>query len=113
VLEAVLLSCALQVIDGDTLKCDDERIRIENIDAPETTYRAHCEYEITLGKAAAWEAMELISKAKEARIVRNARKDYYGRTLAFIELDGRDLGESLIKAGYAQPWAGRKAEWCD
>lgn len=112
-LEAVLLTCALQVIDGDTVKCDGERIRIENIDAPETTHRAKCDYEVTLGKASAWEAMKLIGKAKEAKITRNTRKDYFGRTLAYIELDGRDLGESLIKAGYAQPWTGRKAEWCD
>ena len=35
-----------------------------------------------------------------------------GRVVARIEIDGVDLGERLIARGLAQPWRGRKADFC-
>ncbi|PAP96113.1 thermonuclease family protein [Mesorhizobium wenxiniae] len=40
-------------------------------------------------------------------------KDRYGRTLATIEVDGRDVGDILIGEGLARPWTGKRRPWCD
>jgi endonuclease YncB( thermonuclease family) len=38
--------------------------------------------------------------------------DQYGRTLAFVRIDGRDYGEIMIERGLARPWRGRREPWC-
>ncbi len=97
------------VIDGDTVRLrGGETIRILNIDAPETA-RARCEAEAALGY-----------KAKEhlARLLRGATitldrcdgkrcTDPYGRTLARVFANGKDVGETLISEGLATRWPRR------
>ena len=39
-------------------------------------------------------------------------RDRYGRTLAWVILDGRDLGDSLVAARLARFWDGRRRSWC-
>lgn len=40
-------------------------------------------------------------------------RNRYGRLLATIRVDGRDVGEVLVAEGLARPWGGRRASWCD
>lgn len=40
-------------------------------------------------------------------------KDRYGRTLATIEVNGRDVGKIMIAEGLARPWTGKRRSWCD
>lgn len=108
------------IIDGDTVSIDRERIRILNIDAPET-YRSRCEAELVLG---------LKTKERLAQLLRTGpvtvRRcdgdrciDPYGRSLARLEAGGRDVGEVLVSEGLALPWASgpaarqaRAIYWC-
>ena len=103
-----------RVIDGDTLEdmSADITYRIENIDTPETGSRAHCQAERDLGNRATQQARALVSSG-DVELRPTGRIDRYGRTIAFVLIDGRDLGETLIAGGLARPWRGRREPWCD
>lgn len=111
VLSTVLLA-APQTVDGDTVRARGETYRLANIDAPETGPRAECAAERALGRRSTARVRQLIGDASrvEARLV--GRRDRYGREVAHIVIDGKDLGRVLISEGLAQPWRGRKAAWC-
>lgn len=94
----ILICTLISVTDGDTLRaaCPQEiRIRIANIDAPEV--------DACPGPAArATEALRTL--AQGPLTVRPLYTDRYGRTVATIEAQGADIGQSLITTGAAQPW---------
>ncbi len=100
------------VIDGDTLGDGAERYRVENIDAPERGARAHCPEERALAEAASAYVANWVAGAREVTAIGSGRRDRYGRRLARIEIDGGDLGDRLIARGLAQPWRGRRANFC-
>jgi micrococcal nuclease len=104
-----------RVIDGDTLEDmgADITYRIVNIDTPETGPRAHCQAERDLGNRATQQARTLISAAGDVELRPTGRIDRYGRAIAFVLIDGSDLGETLISDGLARPWRGRREPWCD
>ncbi len=109
---AVLLSQP-QAIDGDTLRdAQGERYRVENIDAPERGSRSGCLEERVLAEAASAYVEAWIAQARQVEAHATGRRDRYGRIVARIEIDGVDLGERLIARGLAQPWRGRKADFC-
>lgn len=105
----------VRVIDGDTLEDLRTEItyRIVNIDTPETGSRAQCEAERTLGNRATQTVRTLISQTSQLELRPTGRTDRYGRTIAFVLIDGRDMGETLIAEGLARPWRGRREPWCD
>jgi micrococcal nuclease len=109
---SVLLLSAPRVIDGDTLADGAVRYRVENLDAPELGHRADCAYEAALGQAAKDEVIRLVQGAQRVEAVSDGRLDRYGRTLARILVDGRDLGDLLIARGLARPWQGRSSNFC-
>lgn len=101
-----------QVIDGDTLRDGDERYRVENIDAPERGGRARCGAERDLAEAARDYVAAWVRGARLIEAEPIGRRDRYGRIVARISIDGVDLGERLMARGLAQPWRGRKANFC-
>jgi len=105
----------MRVIDGDTLEDMREEItyRIVNIDTPETGSRARCPAERDLGNRATNAVRTLLSSAERLELRPTGRTDRYGRTIAFVVIDGRDMGETLIAEGLARPWRGRREPWCD
>lgn len=113
-MEFILLTLGLYAIDGDTLRVREtgEIIRILNIDTPETGSRARCDSERNRAAAATRRARALINDAREVDIERSGKIDRYGRTLARIRVDGRDLGAQLVAEGHARRWNGRREAWC-
>lgn len=105
----------MRIIDGDTMEDmrDDVTYRLVNIDTPETGSRARCTAERELGNRATEAARSLVSQAQRLELRPTGRIDRYGRTIAFVVLDGHDMGETLIAAGLARPWRGRREPWCD
>ena len=97
------------VVDGDTVWIEGEKIRLKDIDAPENN--GTCTKEREIAVSAAGLLAELLDQGGEF-IVRSG-KDKYGRTLAQIYIKGESVGDRLIAAGYAKPWKGHKASWCD
>lgn len=105
---------AYRVIDGDTIavRATEEHIRLANIDTPERGERAHCDAERQAAERATRAARSLFQNAQAIEPVRVGRLDRYGRTIAFVHIDGRDMGEIMIEGGYARPWRGRREAWC-
>jgi len=100
----------VRVIDGDTIRFGRERIRILNIDAPETEGRAKCNAERRLASRATATLTEVIMG--ERLEVERHGKDRFGRTLALIRVRGADVGEMLIKARVAVRWGNGRPDWC-
>lgn len=97
------------IVDGDTFRWEGERIRIADIDAPETD-QAKCPAERERGEQAKQRLLELLNGG-DMHIVRSG-VDRYRRTLATVTVNGRSVGEQLISEGLARPWAGRRMPWC-
>ena len=101
------------VTDGDTVRlASGERVRIAGIDAPETRIgQAKCPREIERGKAATERARGLL-QGRAVDLARVGRS--YGRTVARLTLDGRDLADLLVERGIAKRWPpySPKPDWC-
>ena len=112
---ALLLSGAV-ALNGDTVVIAGTHIRIVNIDTPEI-HHAHCDAELRLGLVAKRRMIELLVLGKVTAHpgdpLDGRLKDRYGRTLATIEVDGRDVGEIMIAERLARPWTGKRQPWCD
>jgi micrococcal nuclease len=100
------------VVDGDTIYYAGLKIRLEDIDAPET-YQYKCESELALGKRATNRLLELINSGPFEIVKRGGREeDRYGRKLRTVERSGRSLGEILVAEGLARRWDGTRRSWC-
>lgn len=100
------------LIDGDTIIYRGERIRVSDINTPET-YRASCAYEQSLGDRAKQRMLQLIN-AGPFEIVRTGLRDrdVYDRKLRELHRNGQSLGMILVSEGLAEPWTGRRRDWC-
>lgn len=100
----------IRVIDGDTFSLGPERIRIANIDSPET-HPPRCVEEARLGLAATQRLRELLGSGTVT--MSGTAHDRYGRALRIVQVDGVDVGEALIGAGLARSYDGKKRQgWC-
>lgn len=102
--------CIGSVHDGDTIRtCAGERVRIENIDAPELPDSPKCTDRRRQGWCdyglAVRSRNELASFLKGGHVaISRSGTDRYGRTLARLLVDGRDAGDHLVELGLARPW---------
>lgn len=99
------------VVDGDTFYFGTQKIRLADIDTPET-HPPRCALEADLGDRATTRLSELLSAApfELARFDRDT--DRYGRKLRVAMRDGRSLGDILVSEGLARTWTGRREPWC-
>ncbi|MBF9051730.1 hypothetical protein GTA62_18360 [Roseobacter sp. HKCCD9010] len=103
----------LVVVDGDTVRLAGETIRLVGFDTPET-HRALCEAERVLAHAARARLQELLDGALTVRMAYLAHRDQYGRQLAWLSLDGRNVGDTLIAEGLARRYfGGQRHSWCE
>lgn len=102
---------AISVYDGDTIRLGQERIRIVGLDTPELGHRAECEFEAVAAEQA---KQALIAEIARGNVeLHRQGTDRYGRTLARVTVDGRDVADTLIAQGLARPYAGgRRESWC-
>ena len=98
---AVPIETACTVIDGDTIRCGEERIRLLGIDAPEMPGSCTAGRDCAPGDpyAAADSLFGLVEKGPLSII--RFKKDRYGRTLAIIRSGEVDLSCQQIKSGHA------------
>ena len=90
------------VIDGDTIEIHGTRIRLEGLDAPESRQTCMSKESgevVRCGQKAAFFLAGLL--AEHAVTCSEAGKDRYGRTLAHCEVEGQDVGASIVRAGWA------------
>ncbi len=100
------------VVDGDTFWLDGEKVRIADIDAPET-HPSRCAREAGLGAQATARLQVLLNAGPVVLDVADRDIDRYGRKLRIVRRDGRSLGTMLVDEGLARPWEGRRRPWCD
>ena len=105
-----------KVIDGDTMDVrfrdgSTDRVRLLGVDAPETNANNKPnEYEditdlkcLTIWGDKSDDYAKKVLDGKEVNLVFDdeaGKRGYYGRLLAYIEIDGYDFNESLISRGY-------------
>jgi endonuclease YncB( thermonuclease family) len=112
----------IRVIDGDTIKASNLRapVRLLGYDAPElhksvrSGYR--CEAERQLGLQAKAELERILAPSPKNKVVikRTIARDEWGRRLARVTSNGRDVGQLLIARGLAKPWkiGTPRPRWC-
>lgn len=95
-MSAVLLAlAACAAIDGDTLRCGPERIRLLRIDAPESGQP---------GAREAADALRLLVEGNRVTCVVRGR-DAYGRLLGeCFAGEGTSLSDRLLRQGAARPY---------
>jgi len=99
------------VVDGDTIWYRGAKIRLADINAPEVSQPA-CPAEAALGERATRRLTELLN-AGSFSLERDGRdSDRYGRKLRVITRHGASLGSTLEAEGLAEPWQGRRGDWC-
>ncbi len=99
------------VVDGDTFWVDGTKIRIADINTPETS-QPQCSAEAALGRKASLRLAELLSGATLDLRAADRDEDQYGRKLRIVERDGRSVGQMLVAEGLAHEWRGRRESWC-
>jgi endonuclease YncB( thermonuclease family) len=89
----MILEAAFAVaIDGDTLRINNERIRLWGINAPEAGQ----------GRAAKAELAALL--AQGATTCHVWTRDRYGRHVGMCFVQGRDIAWRLVRSGLAHDW---------
>ena len=99
------------VVDGDTFWLGGEKIRIADINAPET-HPAGCPAEAARGEAASRRLVALLNAGQFTLEPWRRERDRYGRLLRVVTRQGRSLGAQLVGEGLAEPWRGRRSDWC-
>lgn len=88
------------IIDGDTLRCGERRVRLAGIDAPELPGHCRPGRECTPGDPHASTA-NLRRLAYAPLQCRATDTDAYGRTVARCSVEGADLSCAQIEGGFA------------
>lgn len=100
------------VVDGDTIRLGQRRVRLIGIDAPELA-GAQCAAERDLGERAANRLLALVNEGAFDLIGhRFDDRDGHGRDLRLMVRDGRSLGATLTDEGLARRYYGSKSSWC-
>ena len=99
------------VVDGDTFWADGKRIRVSDIDTPET-HPPRCRHEADLGHRATLRLQELLNEGPFELEAGWKDKDVYGRRLRIVTRNGVSLGNQLVREGLARQWNGSRRPWC-
>lgn len=99
------------VVDGDTFHYRGAKIRIADIDTPET-HPARCEAEATKGAAATQRLYSLLNAGSFTLKPIDRDEDIFGRKLRIVTRNGASLGGTLVNEGLARWYAGGRRPWC-
>lgn len=104
-------SAGFSVVEGDTFNYGGARIRIADIDSPET-HPPRCAEEAALGARATQRLSELLSAGPFELHANGRDEDSYGRKLRIVTRSGRSLGDTLVAEGLARPYGNGRRPWC-
>jgi endonuclease YncB( thermonuclease family) len=93
---------AVEVVDGDTLRIDGQRVRLWGFDAPERRQTCMINGVDRAIGSEATEGLTAILAGGELTCVTRDR-DRYGRTVAECWSGGESVGDAMVRAGWA--WA--------
>jgi len=95
------LTCrAPSITDGDTFRCDGERVRLTSIDAPEMPGHCRPGRRCTSGNpfSASSYLRSITRGTVECRVL---EYDHYGRAIGRCRSQGRDLSCAMVRSGNA------------
>ena len=99
------------VVDGDTLWIQGQKVRVADIDAPEThDYR--CPSEKALGDRATQRLNQLVNSGSVMLQSIDRDEDRYGRKLRIVMVNGTSVGDTLVSEGLARYYEGGRKPWC-
>jgi endonuclease YncB( thermonuclease family) len=99
------------VVDGDTIWLKGEKIRVADIDAPEThDYR--CASEKELGDRATRRLHDLLEAGPVTLQSIDRDEDTYGRKLRIVLVNGTSVGDTLVSEGLARYYGNGRRPWC-
>jgi len=99
------------VVDGDTFWYAGTKIRMADINTPETS-QPSCAQEAALGARAKQRLEQLLNAGPFTLEVRGRETDRYGRALRVVTRGGQSLGAMLEAEGLAEHWKGKRGDWC-
>lgn len=99
------------VVDGDTFWLEGVKIRMADINTPETSSPA-CAAEAERGQAATLRLATLLGSGPFELAPADRDEDRYGRKLRIVQRDGVSIGDTLVAEGLAHVWRGHKESWC-
>jgi endonuclease YncB( thermonuclease family) len=99
------------VVDGDTFWYRGEKIRIADINTPETS-EPQCAYEAELGAQATDRLQALLNAGPFTLEPIDRDRDQYGRLLRTVTREGESVGGVLVEEGLAEGWKGYRGSWC-
>ena len=99
------------VVDGDTIWLKGEKIRVADIDAPET-HDYHCASEKELGDQATRRLHDLLEGGAITLQSIDRDEDSYGRKLRIVLVNGESVGDTLVSEGLARYYGSGRRPWC-
>jgi micrococcal nuclease len=99
------------VVDGDTIWLGGQKIRVADIDAPET-HPARCAEEQALGDRATQRLRQLLNGGAVSLQPSDRDEDRHGRKLRIVLVDGTSVGDTLVDEGLARWYEGGRRPWC-
>jgi endonuclease YncB( thermonuclease family) len=99
------------VVDGDTFWNEGVKIRVADVDAPETR-ASRCAREADIGRRATLRLRQLLNVGPFELERAGRDKDHYGRKLRVVTRYGQSLGLVLVREGLARPSMGARQTWC-
>lgn len=99
------------VVDGDTIWLKGQKIRIADIDTPET-HDFKCASEKERGDRATRRLLQLLNNGAVALQPIDRDEDNYGRKLRIVLVDGTSVGDTLVGEGLARWYGSGRQPWC-
>ena len=104
----------IRVLDGDTIKVrgasGETTIRLVGIDAPELSHKKREPGQPFSQQSTKYLAGMVLNKGVD---IKEYGHDRYGRTLAVVLLDGKNVNLEMVKAGFAEVYRGEHAKGFD
>ena len=103
--EAEPLIGTASVIDGDTIEIHGQRIRLNGIDAPESTQLCldGAGKKYRCGQKASLALADFLATHRPTSCI-EVDRDRYRRMVAVCTAGGVDIGERMVRQGYAVDW---------
>jgi endonuclease YncB( thermonuclease family) len=112
----------VDILDGDTIKTlynvlpeplNKISIRLDGVDTPEKTWRGKCDAERAYGEKASKFVKDIIGDTKFMTVTNFSYGKFAGRIMGDITVNGINIKEKLLEAGYAVEYHGeKKMDWC-
>ncbi|OWV72190.1 nuclease [Rhizobium sp. R634] len=120
----LIICSSLTAVDGDTVRCNGQLMRllgegvpyVSGIDTPEIGSHAKCPKERKMALIAKGRLKELLDE-KGLRVVFSGSEDKTQAHRPLVNIyrkNGEEIGRKLLDEGFARTWSPkRRNDWCD